>query len=269
MIQANLRLAVKIARGYVGRGILLDDLIGEGNLGLIRAAEKFDLRFGKRFGAYASYWIKDAIRQAFMNTASTIRLPAHMVRLLRKWSRAERMLCREEGHTPTFEEIASFLQLSDSWKCLVAKALQARELKLESGTGGQIDRWSPDDSIDAHETPEESVMVDDERDVLLGRMEHLDDPERALLAMRYGLGGEPPLTLKETGRRMGVSGEWVRKMEARALRKLREAYAESAKGCRLGNHPRGPIRPPGRSLQSQSQERPGGGFKSCSRPKQI
>src|SRR5262249_1622448 len=112
MIQANLRLVVKIARDYVGRGIVLDDLIGEGNLGLIRAAEEFDPRCGTRFSTYASYWIKQAIRHALINTTSTIRLPAHMVGLLTKWRRAERTLCRDEGRAPTFDEVASYLRLS-------------------------------------------------------------------------------------------------------------------------------------------------------------
>ena len=97
MIEANLRLVVKIARDYLGRGMLIDDLIGEGNLGLIRAAEEFDPAFGTRFSTYASYWIKQGIRHALINTATTIRLPAHMFGLLTKWRRAERLLCRERG----------------------------------------------------------------------------------------------------------------------------------------------------------------------------
>ena len=132
MIQANLRLVVKIARDYVGRGMILEDLIGEGNLGLIRAAEEFQPRFGTRFSTYAAYWIKQSIRHALINTTSTIRLPAHMVGLLTKWRRSERALCRELGRTPSFNEVASHLGLSETQKFLVAKALQARQLKLES-----------------------------------------------------------------------------------------------------------------------------------------
>ena len=105
MIQANLRLVVKIALDYVGRGMVLEDLIGEGNLGLIRAAEEFEPRFGTRFSTYASYWIKQSIRHALINTTSTIRLPAHMVGLLTKWRRAERTLYREWGRVPSFDEL--------------------------------------------------------------------------------------------------------------------------------------------------------------------
>src|SRR5271170_616238 len=106
MIQANLRLVVKIALDYVGRGMILEDLIGEGNLGLIRAAEEFQPRFGTRFSTYAAYWIKQSIRHALINTTSTIRLPAHMVGLLTKWRRGERALYRQLGRTPTFNEVA-------------------------------------------------------------------------------------------------------------------------------------------------------------------
>src|SRR5213592_2924713 len=119
MIRANLRLVVKIARDYVGRGIVLDDLIGEGNLGLIRAAEEFDPRFVTRFSTYASYWIKQAIRHALINTTATIRLPAHMVGLLTKWRRAERALRRELGRDPIDDEIAARLGLSAMQRMLV------------------------------------------------------------------------------------------------------------------------------------------------------
>ncbi len=107
MIQANLRLVVKIARDYVGRGMILEDLIGEGNLGLIRAAEEFQPRFGTRFSTYAAYWIKQSIRHALINTTSTIRLPAHMVGLLTKWRRSERVALSRAG---------PYAQLSTRWR---------------------------------------------------------------------------------------------------------------------------------------------------------
>jgi RNA polymerase primary sigma factor len=231
MIQANLRLVVKIARDYVGRGIVLDDLIGEGNLGLIRAAEEFDPRFGTRFSTYASYWIKQAIRHALINTTATIRLPAHMVSLLTKWRRAERTLCREAGRAPTFEEVASYLRLSETQKSLVAKARQARQIKLESGMAADCTRWSPDDSIDRREAPDAVLETADERDLLLRRLNRLDARERAILALRYGLEGELPLTLKEIGRRLGVTREWVRKIELRAVRKLDDRAAGPPSGA--------------------------------------
>jgi RNA polymerase primary sigma factor len=245
MIQANLRLVVKIARDYVGRGIVLDDLIGEGNLGLIRAAEEFDPRFGTRFSTYASYWIKQAIRHALINTTSTIRLPAHMVGLLTKWRRAERALCRESGHLPTFDEVASYLHLSPTQRSLVAKAHQARQLKLESGITADAGRWSPNDSVDRHESPEALLETDDERNILLRRMDRLDARERVILALRYGLEGELPLTLKEIGRRLGVTREWVRKIELRAVRKLDDhAISSRPKAVRLPLSRAGASEPP-------------------------
>ena len=220
MIQANLRLVVKIARDYLGRGLVLEDLIGEGNVGLIRATEEFEPRFGTRFSTYASYWIKQAIRHALINTTSTIRLPAHMVGLLTKWRRAERAICREQGCAPSFNEVALLMGLSEAQKSLVSKAHQARQLKLENSVATETGRWSPVDSNARYESPGTSMEADDERRILMNRMERLDNRERSILALRYGLEGESPLTLKEIGRRLGVTREWVRKIELRALRKL-------------------------------------------------
>ncbi|MGE5755873.1 MAG: RNA polymerase sigma factor RpoD/SigA [Planctomycetaceae bacterium] len=220
LIQANLRLVVKIARDYVGRGLVLDDLIGEGNLGLIRAAEEFDPRFGTRFSTYASYWIKQAIRHALINTTATIRLPAHMVGLLTKWRRAERALCREFGYAPSPDQVAVYLGLTESQRELVEKALRASQLRLESGGSEVGGGWSPDESSEASESPDSMLEADDERKDLMHRMERLDERERAILALRFGLGGELPLTLKEVGHRLGVTREWVRKIELRAVRKL-------------------------------------------------
>src|SRR5947209_2359590 len=163
MIKANLRLVVKIARDYVGRGLVLDDLVGEGNVGLIRAAEEYDPRFGTRFSTYASYWIKQAIRHALINTTATIRLPAHMYSLLTKWRRAERLLCRQQGGPPSFDEVAAYLGLSETQKGLVAKAHRARQLKLESGLGDCHGTWSPEESADATEAVENSYELSDER----------------------------------------------------------------------------------------------------------
>ncbi len=228
MIQANLRLVVKIARDYLGRGLGLDDLIGEGNLGLIRAAQEFEPRFGTRFSTYASYWIKQAIRHALINTTPTIRLPAHMVGLLTRWRRAERGLCREHGRAPTFEEVARVLGLSETQQSLVAKAQHARQLKLESSVTAHRDCWSPVGVPDVKRAPDTVLEAEDERRLLLDRLDRLEQRERTILALRYGLEGEVPLTLKEIGRRLGITREWVRKIELRAVRKLDADYAGEA-----------------------------------------
>jgi RNA polymerase primary sigma factor len=230
MIQANLRLVVKIAREYLGRGVVLEDLIGEGNVGLIRAAEAFKPNFGTRFSTYASYWIKQSICLALINTTTMIRLPSHIVALLTKWRRAERTLSRERGCEPSFNEVASFLGLSDMQKTMVAKAHHALQLKLESTVAAESGRWLPVDSDSHYESPDASMNMSDERAILSSRMQRLDVRERTILTLRYGLGGTSPLTLKEISRRLNVTREWVRKIELRAVRKLADAAVENQGG---------------------------------------
>ncbi len=220
IIRAHLPLVVKIARCYAGRGMVLGDLIGEGNLGLIRAAEKFNSRFGTRFGTYAAFWIKEAILQACINTECTIRLPKYMVGLLTKWRRAEEVLRREDGRPPSSNEVAEFLHLSATQRSLVASARQARQLKLGCGIKSDADGWSPDNPVDGHEPPETRVEADEERAVLLREMDCMSAQERAVVSLHYGLEGGLPLTLKEIGRRLCVCGECVRQIELGALRKL-------------------------------------------------
>ena len=228
MIEANLRLVVKIARDYLGRGMLIDDLIGEGNLGLIRAAEDFDPRFGTRFSTYASYWIKQSIRHALINTTTTIRLPAHMFGLLSKWRRAERLLCRERGCTPSFDEVAAYLGLTENQKSLVAKARRATRLKLESGLGEEDASWTTDETMGLGQAPESTMEMSEDRTEILRRLDRLDERERLVISLRFGLQDGSPLTLKEIGRRIGVTREWVRKIELRAVSKLTAVTAPPA-----------------------------------------
>ena len=231
MIQANLRLVVKIARDYMGRGMGLDDLIGEGNLGLIRATEEFEPRFGTRFSTYASYWIKQSIRHALINTSTTIRLPAHMVGLLTKWRRAERALCRQLGRGASFNEVADELGLSESQKMLVAKAHQARQLKLENNISAPARRGLIVGSVSANtRQPMRCWKPTTSGASCLIGWHRLEPRERTILTLRYGLEGESALTLKEIGRRLGVTREWVRKIEIRAVRKLHNEYAAEMSG---------------------------------------
>ncbi len=222
LIKANLRLVVKIARDFVGRGLVFEDLIGEGNLGLIRAAEKFDPRFGTRFSTYASYWIKQSIRYALINTSSTIRLPSHMVRLLSKWRRTEREQSRERGCAASFHDVAAVLGLGEPKRSMVAKACQARHVKLESEVTEENRRWPEWRSQDQFGSPVASLEAADDARAISQKMDRLDDRERTILALRYGLTGELPVTLGEIGRRLHITREWVRKIELRAVRKLRD-----------------------------------------------
>lgn len=216
----GVKLVVKIARDYMGKGLGMDDLIGEGNLGLIRAAEEFDPSFGARFSTYAGYWIKMAIRDGLTNSSSTIRLPAHIVKLLAKWRQVERRLCREFGFAPTAEQVAVTLGLTDSQLEMIEQARRARGMQTEAGGGDDEGSWSPDEHADAHGMPGASLEADDERQGLMRRLATLEDRERSVVVLRFGLEGEAPLTLREVGQRVGLTREWVRKLEVRALRKL-------------------------------------------------
>ena len=240
MIQSNLKLVVKIARDFFGRGLALEDLISEGNLGLIRAATEFEPRFGTRFSTYASYWIKQSIRHALINTTTTIRLPAHMIGLLTRWRRVEQALHRQRGSVPSFDDIALALGLSENQKLLVAQARQALRLSqdgIETVDGGVS--W-PSESSDRCEGTSATLQDAEEQRIVRERMKNLDDRESAVIELRYGLNGNEPMTLREIGCRLGVTREWVRKIELRAIHKLGD-------GARLdwrkpGGH-RAPMRP--------------------------
>jgi RNA polymerase primary sigma factor len=215
MIRANLRLVVKIARDYAGRGMSLDDLIGEGNIGLIRAAEDFDPRFGTRFSTYASYWIKQAIRHALTNTTATIRLPAHMVTLLSKWGEAERALAREMGHAPSFDQLAVTLGLTGVRREMVGHAMRTRRLQGEGSEGDRAEQGPSRLGVTVE-------RWDDAEDLRARMARRLDAREHEVIALRFGLGGGGPRTLKELGCRLGMTLQGVREIECRAVAKLRE-----------------------------------------------
>lgn len=218
LVRANLGLVVTIARRFLGRGLDLDDLVGEGNLGLIRAAEQFDPRFGTRFSTYAGCWISQAIRAALIETASTIRLPEGMVELLKKWRRAEWVLGRELGRGPSFDEVASYLGLNEVRKTHVAQALEAARLRPGGPSpNGQATGLLAEvtDRRPIHETLE----VEEEWAVARRLMGRLEAREQHILTLRFGLEGEAE-TLEQIGQRLGVTRERVRQLEAHALRKL-------------------------------------------------
>jgi RNA polymerase primary sigma factor len=220
LVQANLGLVALVARSYLGLGLMWEDLVGEGNLGLIRAAEAFVPGFGTRFCTYATYWIKDAILAALHNTTATIRVPAHMVRLLSKWRRAEQALILATGRSPSFDEVAAALGLSEEQKSLVVKARHAGKLRLESGLLDEEGSGSAEKAVDEHDGPVALLEALEEREALRRRLDRLDSRERTIVTWRYGLGAEPPMTLKEIGRRLGLTKEWVRKIARDALAKL-------------------------------------------------
>ncbi|MBI1325590.1 sigma-70 family RNA polymerase sigma factor [bacterium] len=226
LVRCNARLVVRIASQYAGRGLSLEDLVGEGNLGLIRAAEEFDPAYGTRFSTYSAYWIKQSIRLALTNTSAMIRLPSHMVTLLRKWAKARRLLERELGREAHFEEIADRMELNESQRNYVRNAFQAKYLCVEAGRADEESSWQIDEFVlDAPSV--ETRMEEEERYLwLMRRMTRLTDLERAVITLRYGLHGAESLTWCEIGSRLGVTREWARKLELKALEKLRKEHCE-------------------------------------------
>ncbi len=223
LVRANLRLVINIARRYAGRGLDLQDLIEEGNLGLLRAVEGFDPSMNTRFSTYASYWIKQSIKRALINTGRTIRIPAYMNELLIKWRRASAYLQEELGRTPTPEEIAKRLKLSKKKLGIIKKAILIHNASPYSDDGESsrpLEEMLTD--VRARSADAGAEHGDDLRQVL-GLLEEMDERSAAVLRLRFGLEGEDPKTLKEIGERLGLTRERVRQIEREALEQLRES----------------------------------------------
>src|SRR5947207_2907082 len=220
MVRANLRLVVNIARGYIGKGLSLQDLIEEGNLGLLRAVQGFDPAVGTRFSTYASYWIKQSIKRALVNTAKPIRIPAYMMELLCKWRRAAAELQDALGRAPTVEEIAKVLQLPKKKLAIVKKAIKVYNLVPQ--TDQPENGWSLGEMLMDERTraPDVEMVEADNLKLVLHRLDEMDKREATVLRMRFGLNDAPPKTLKDIGEGLGRTRGRVRQIENEALGKL-------------------------------------------------